>query len=235
VNPGSDSKKPSNKFVQMLRPSRTIPITPWRAESTWSIGKGNMHIQRMFILIFGLFIFGIGDSLLIITGLGNAPWSVLAQGISLNTPLSIGEATFFISLIVLALWIPLKQMPGLGTLANIIVIAAAIEIGLAFIPEVNNLAFKYLYIFFGIALVGIGSALYITCGLGTGPRDGLMTGLHYKTGIRVGRVRLGIELIALIIGAVLGGSVGVGTALFALLIGQSVAISLGVVDRLTAK
>jgi len=235
VNPASDSKKPINKFVQMLRPSRTIPITPWRAESTWSIGSGSKHIQRMLILTFGLFIFGIGDSLLIITGLGNAPWSVLAQGISLNTPLSIGEATFFISLTVLALWIPLKQMPGLGTLANIIIIAAAIELGLAFIPEVNNSALKYFYIFFGIALVGVGSALYITCGLGTGPRDGLMTGLHYKTGIRVGRVRLGIELIALIIGALLGGTVGIGTALFALLIGQSVAISLGVVDRLTAK
>lgn len=235
MNKASDSEKPANKFIQMLRPSRTIPITPWRADSTWSIGSGSKHIQRIFILIFGLFIFGIGDSLLIITGLGNAPWSVLAQGISLNTPLSIGEATFFISLTVLALWIPLRQKPGLGTLANIIVIAAAIEIGLAFIPEVNNLALKYFYIFFGIALVGVGSALYITCGLGTGPRDGLMTGLHYKTGIRVGRVRLGIELIALIIGALLGGTVGIGTALFALLIGQSVAISLGVVDRLTAK
>lgn len=235
MNKASDSKRPSNKLIQMLRPSRTIPITPWRADSTWSIGSGRKHIQRIFILIFGLFIFGIGDSLLIITGLGNAPWSVLAQGISLNTPLSIGEATFFISLTVLALWIPLRQMPGLGTVANIIVIAAAIEIGLAFIPEVNNLALKYFYVFFGIALVGVGSALYITCGLGTGPRDGLMTGLHYKTGIRVGRVRLGIELIALIIGAFLGGTIGVGTALFALLIGQSVAISLGVVDRLTAK
>ena len=230
-----DSEKPANKFVQMLRPSRTIPITPWRAESTWSIGHGSHHIQRFFILVFGLFIFGIGDSLLIITGLGNAPWSVLAQGISLNTPFSIGEATFFISLTVLALWIPLKQMPGLGTVANIIVIAVAIEIGLAFIPKVDNLAFKYFYIVFGIALVGIGSAFYITCGLGTGPRDGLMTGLHYRTGIRVGRVRLGIELIALIIGALLGGTVGVGTALFALLIGQSVAISLGVVDRLTVR
>ena len=231
----SDSEKPANKFVQMLRPSRTIPITPWRAESTWSIGRGSHHIQRFFILVFGLFIFGIGDSLLIITGLGNAPWSVLAQGISLNTPFSIGEATFFISLTVLALWIPLKQIPGLGTVANIIVIAVAIEIGLAFIPKVDNLAFKYFYIVFGIALVGIGSAFYITCGLGTGPRDGLMTGLHYRTGIRVGRVRLGIELIALIIGALLGGTVGVGTALFALLIGQSVAISLGVVDRLTVR
>lgn len=235
MNKASDSKRPSNKLIQMLRPSRTIPITPWRADSTWSFGSGSKHFQRIFILIFGLSIFGIGDSLLIITGLGNAPWSVLAQGISLNTPLSIGGATFFISLTVLALWIPLRQKPGLGTLANIIVIAAAIEIGLAFIPEVNKLALKYFYIFFGIALVGVGSALYITCGLGTGPRDGLMTGLHYRTGIRVGRVRLGIELTALIIGALLGGTVGVGTALFALLIGQSVSISLGVVDRLTAK
>ena len=219
----------------MLRPSRTIPNTPWRADSTWSIGVGRHHLERIFILIFGLFIFGLGDSLLIITGIGNAPWSVLAQGISLNTPLSIGAATFFISLTVLALWIPLKQRPGLGTVANIIVISVAIEIGLAFIPEVNDLYLKYLYILFGIALVGVGSALYITCGLGTGPRDGLMTGLHYKTGVRVGRVRLGIELIALSIGALLGGTVGIGTALFALLIGQSVAISLGVVERLTTR
>ncbi|ASY13938.1 hypothetical protein B1s21160_03100 [Candidatus Nanopelagicus hibericus] len=219
----------------MLRPSRTIPNTPWRADSTWSIGAGRHHLERIFILIFGLSIFGLGDSLLIITGIGNAPWSVLAQGISLNTPLSIGAATFFISLTVLALWIPLKQRPGLGTVANIIVISVAIEIGLAFIPEVNDLYLKFLYIFFGIALVGVGSALYITCGLGTGPRDGLMTGLHYKTGVRVGRVRLGIELIALSIGALLGGTVGIGTALFALLIGQSVAISLGVVERLTTR
>ena len=219
----------------MLRPSRTIPNTPWRADSTWSIGVGRHHLERIFILIFGLFIFGLGDSLLIITGIGNAPWSVLAQGISLNTPLSIGAATFFISLTVLALWIPLKQRPGLGTVANIIVLAVAIEIGLAFIPKVNDLYLKYLYILFGIALVGVGSALYITCGLGTGPRDGLMTGLHYKTGVRVGRVRLGIELIALSIGALLGGTVGIGTALFALLIGQSVAISLGVVERLTTR
>jgi uncharacterized membrane protein YczE len=120
-------------------------------------------------------------------------------------------------------------------LANIVVIAAAIELGLFLIPEVDNLPLKYFYVLFGIALVGVGSALYITCGLGAGPRDGLMTGLHYKTGVRVGRVRLMIEAAALSVGATLGGSVGIGTALFALLIGQSVAISLGVVDRLTTK
>lgn len=219
----------------MLRPSRTIPMTPWRAESTWSLGTGKHHIQRLAILIFGLTIFGIGEAFLVVTGLGNSPWVVLSEGISLNTPFNIGESTFLVSLAVLALWIPLRQRPGFGTLANIVVIAAAIEIGLALIPEVNNLSLKFFYIFFGIGLVGIGSALYITCGLGTGPRDGLMTGLHFKTGVRVGRVRLGIEVVALSIGALLGGSLGVGTALFALLIGQSVAISLGVVDRLTAK
>lgn len=174
-------------------------------------------------------------SFLVVSSLGNSPWVVLSEGISLNSPLSIGEATFLVSVIVLLFWIPLRQKPGFGTLANIVVIAAAIELGLHVIPETQITSIKYIYILIGIALVGVGSALYITCGLGTGPRDGLMTGLHYKTGVRVGRVRLGIEIIALSVGALLGGSLGIGTALFALLIGQSVAISLGVVDRITSK
>jgi uncharacterized membrane protein YczE len=192
-------------------------------------------IQRMLVLIFGLMIFGIGEAFLVVTSLGNSPWVVLSEGISLNSNLNIGESTFLVSVVVLLLWIPLRQKPGFGTLANIVVIAASIELGLLIIPTVENIYFKYFYVLFGIALVGIGSALYITCGLGTGPRDGLMTGLHYKTGVRVGRVRLGIEVVALSIGAFLGGSLGIGTALFALLIGQSVAISLGVLGRLTAK
>ena len=219
----------------MLKPSRTIPHTPWRAESTWSLGLGRYHLERLLILIFGLTIFGLGDAFLIMSTLGNSPWTVLAEGISLNTPLNIGESTFIISVFILLLWIPLRQKPGFGTLANIVVIATAIELGLHIIPSTENLSLQLFYIFFGIMLVGFGSALYITCGLGTGPRDGLMTGLHYKTGVRVGRVRLGIEIIALSVGALLGGSLGIGTALFALLIGQSVAISLGVVDRITSK
>ena len=179
--------------------------------------------------------FGIGESFLVVAGLGNSPWMVLSEGISINTVLNIGESTFLVSVLVLLLWIPLRQKPGFGTIANIVVIAAAIEVGLLFIPVVDNSFLKYLYTLLGIALVGAGSSLYITCGLGPGPRDGLMTGLHYKTGVRVGRVRLGIEIIAAGTGAALGGSLGIGTLLFALLIGQSVAISLGVVDRLTAK
>jgi len=219
----------------MLRPSRTIPITPWRADSTWSLGTGKHHIQRLAILFFGLTIFGIGEAFLVVSSLGNSPWVVLSEGISINTILNIGESTFLVSVLVLLLWIPLKQRPGFGTVANIVVIAAAIEVGLFFIPSVESISLKYFYVLFGIALVGAGSALYITCGLGTGPRDGLMTGLHYKSGVRVGRVRLGIEVVAASTGALLGGSLGIGTLLFALLIGQSVAISLGVVERLTIK
>jgi uncharacterized membrane protein YczE len=218
-----------------LRPSKTIPSTSWRADTTWGLINGNQSLQRFLILIFGLTLFGIGEAFLVITSLGNSPWIVLSEGISLNSNLNIGQATFFVSVMVLFFWIPLKQKPGFGTLANIVVISASIELGLLIIPEVKNLALKVFYVLFGILLVGIGSALYITCGLGTGPRDGLMTGLHYRTGVRVGRVRLGIEVVALTTGALLGGSLGVGTALFALLIGQSVAISLGVLGRLTSK
>ena len=235
MNQASNHESLFQKFIKMFKPSRTIPITPWRAESTWSLGSGKHHFQRLFILIFGLTIFGIGEAFLVVTGLGNSPWLVLSEGISLNSDFNIGESTFLVSVAVLALWIPLKQKPGFGTVANIVVIASSLELGLFIIPDVSNVFVKYVYVLVGIGLVGVGSALYITCGLGTGPRDGLMTGLHYKTGVRVGRVRLLIEVAALSVGAALGGSLGVGTALFALLIGQSVAISLGVVSRLTKR
>ena len=224
------------KWLQKhLKPNKTIPITPWRATNTWDLGFTSQDLQRYLILFFGLIIFGVGESLLVLSTLGNSPWVVLAEGISKNTHFNIGEATFLISIFVLLLWIPLKQKPGFGTIMNIIGIATALEIGLNLIPQPDQLWIQYLFVFLGIALVGAGSALYITCGLGTGPRDGLMTGLHYKSGIRVGRVRLAIVIIALTTGAVLGGTLGIATALFALLIGQSVAISLGVVARLTSQ
>jgi uncharacterized membrane protein YczE len=139
-----------------------------------------------------------------------------------------------VSAIVLLLWIPLKEKPGFGTIANIVIIAGAIQLGVEFIPATENTFIGLIYVFIGIALVGAGSSLYITCGLGPGPRDGLMTALHHKTGIRVGRVRLAIEGTVLALGALLGGALGVGTALFALLIGQSIAIFLGIVARLTS-
>jgi len=182
----------------------------------------------------GLFIFGLGDSLLIQSALGNAPWSVLAQGLAKTFHSEIGILTFLISAVVLLLWIPLKEKPGFGTISNIVLIAAAIQIGIVFIPEARNSTLGLVYVLLGIAMVGAGSSLYITCGLGPGPRDGLMTAIHHKTGIRVGRVRLAIEGTVLVFGALLGGRIGIGTALFALLIGQSIAIFLGIMARLTS-
>lgn len=219
-----------SSLLNALKPHKTVPITPWRANSRWDLSP-----LRVLILFFGLAIFGLGDSLFIQAGIGNAPWTVFAEGLTYKTGMSIGFATFVISVFVLLLWIPLRERPGFGTLANIVLIASFIEIGTHLFPVANSFAVGILYNFIGISLVGIGSALYITCGLGPGPRDGAMTGLHYRTGVRVGRVRMAIEVTVLIIGFLMGGTVGLGTALFALLIGQSVAISLGILARLTHK
>lgn len=218
------------KFSRFLKPHRSIPVTPWRANSRW-----DLSIKRVFILSSGLALFGLGDALVVQSNLGNAPWTVFAQGLSIKTGLSLGWATFFTGVFVLLIWIPLREKPGFGTLANIVIISAAIDFGVRTFPLQNSFLGGIFSALFGITLVGIGSALYISCGLGPGPRDGAMTGIHQRTGIRVGRVRMGIEITVLIIGALLGGTLGLGTALFALLIGQSVAISFGVLARLTSK
>ena len=219
-----------SKFSAFLKPHKTVPITPWRADSRW-----DLSFSRVAILFFGLAIFGLGDALVVQSNLGNAPWTVFAQGLSLKTGLSLGWATFVTGCFVLLIWIPLRERPGFGTLANIVIISAAIEFGVSVFPLQETLIGGLASALIGIALVGLGSALYITCGLGPGPRDGAMTGIHQRTGVRVGRVRMGIEVTVLIVGALLGGQLGLGTALFALLIGQSVAISFGIVARLTSK
>jgi uncharacterized membrane protein YczE len=219
-----------SKFSAFLKPHKTVPITPWRANSRW-----DLSFSRVAILFFGLAIFGLGDALVVQSNLGNAPWTVFAQGLSLRTGLSLGWATFFTGFFVLLIWIPLRERPGFGTLSNIVIISAAIDFGVSVFPLQETLIGGIASALIGIALVGLGSALYITCGLGPGPRDGAMTGIHQRTGVRVGRVRMGIEVTVLIVGALLGGKLGLGTALFALLIGQSVAISFGIVARLTSK
>ena len=216
------------KVAKFLAPHKTIPHTPWRADHRWQLSP-----SRVGILFFGLAVFGLGDSLLIQGNIGNAPWTVFAQGVALKSGWSIGFSTFIISIFVLLIWIPLRERPGFGTLANIVIIAIFIEVGTSIFPEQENYFSGIAFSLTGIAMVGVGSALYITCGLGPGPRDGAMTGLHGLTGIRVSRVRLGIESTVLAVGYLLGGTLGLGTVLFALLIGESVAISLGVLARLT--
>jgi uncharacterized membrane protein YczE len=206
-----------------------VPITPWTATSRWSLTP-----LRVFILFFGLTLFGLGDALIIQSTLGNAPWSVLAQGISKHSPFSLGWSTLIIGSLVLLGWIPLKQRPGFGTISNILIISFALQIGTDVFPiQHHTLWIRFAYVVAGIITIGVGSAFYITCGLGPGPRDGLMTGIHRVTGIRVGRVRLFIEIIAMSIGWLLDGRIGIGTLMFALFIGNSVAISMGVVRKLT--
>jgi uncharacterized protein len=217
-------------LAAFFAPHKTIPLTRWKAAHRWDLSP-----VRVLILFVGLAIFGLGDSLLIQSNIGNAPWTVFAQGLSERTGLLIGWTTAITSIFVLLIWIPLRERPGFGTLSNIVLIALFIEIGIHIFPAQENYLLGIVFALVGIALVGAGSALYITCGLGPGPRDGAMTGLHRVTGIRVSRVRLAIEVTVLLAGWALGGTLGLGTLLFALLIGNSVAISLGLLARQTAK
>lgn len=210
-----------------LKPSKTVPQAPWSAgESNW---KAKPKTYAMLLL--GLWIFGTGEAALVATSAGQSPWTVFSEGLSLKTGLSIGWATFFISIGVLLFWIPLRRKPGAGTLLNVIFVSMALEVMIPFFPNPTEPALQLTQILIGIFIVGLGSAIYIPCHLGPGPRDGLMTGLHYKTGKPVARIRLTLEAIVLTVGWLLGGTVGIGTLLFALLIGYSVAFWFGVTAR----
>ncbi len=214
------------KFPGWLRPSRTIPVTPWRSASRW-----RARPPTLGVLILGLALFGTGEALLVVAALGNGPWTVFAQGLTVHTPMSIGLATFVLSVIVLLLWIPLRERPGLGTIANAVIIAVALQIGVQVIPSPSALWLRLLFVIGGIALIGLGSGLYLTTNLGPGPRDGWMTGLHVRFGWPVARVRTGIEVSVVVIGWLLGGTVGLGTVLFALFVGPSVGWGLRLMDR----
>jgi uncharacterized membrane protein YczE len=177
---------------------------------------------RLAILIAGLWLFGTGEACIVAADLGNSPWTVLAQGVALNTPLGIGAATVAISFLVLGAWIPLRQQPGLGTILNAIVIGVALGVMVDVLPADPSGAATWLLLGLGIGAVAVGGGLYLGMRLGPGPRDGLMTGLHARTGRSLRLVRTVIELSALTAGFLLGGTVGIGTVAFALLIGPGV-------------
>ena len=207
--------------LEFLRPSHTVPVTRWRAASRW-----RTRPTTFAILLAGLWLFGTGEAMLVASTLGNAPWTVLSQGLSSRFPISIGVATFLVSVTVLLLWIPLRERPGLGTISNAIVIALSLQVMVTVLPTPSHVAVRLLMVLGGIIAIGIGSGLYLTTNLGPGPRDGWMTGVHMRTGWPISGVRLGIEATVLVIGWLLGGTVGIGTVLFALLIGPSVGYGL---------
>jgi uncharacterized protein len=185
--------------------------------------------QRLLRLGCGLWLFGVGEALLIASHLGNSPWSVLAEGVSVQTPFSIGVATIVISVIAMLLWIPLRQRPGIGTIANAIVIGVAIDVTLSMIGRHHPLGLSLAFMVLGVPVVAVGSALYLGSYLGPGPRDGLMTGIHRRTRRPIAAIRATLEVAAAAGGLALSGTFGVGTIGFALAIGPAVALALKVV------
>jgi len=177
---------------------------------------------RLAQLLAGLATFGAGEAMLVASHLGNSPWTVLAQGLGEQIGISVGAATVLVSALVLLAWIPLRQSPGLGSICNAVLIGLALDATLALLPDHAPLAARAAMIPAGIALVALGSGLYLTTRLGPGPRDGLMTGLHRRTGLSLRLVRAGIEVSAVVVGYLLGGTVGIGTVAFAILIGPGV-------------
>lgn len=175
--------------------------------------------RRLVQLLVGLWLFGASEALMIDSALGNAPWDVLHQGLALRTGISIGSVVVLTGVVVLLLWIPLRQWPGLGTVANTIIIGIALDATLAMLPPVRGVVVRVLALVAGVVLNGLAGGLYIGSQLGPGPRDGLMTGLNLRTGISLRLARTGVEVAVVLIGWVLGGTVGVGTILYALAIG----------------
>jgi uncharacterized membrane protein YczE len=170
-------------------------------------------------LLIGLFLFGVGLAFIVRGTLGASSWDVLTLGISHRVPLTFGTINVIMSFVVLLMWIPLRQKPGVGTIANALLVGPAADIGLFLIPEPGPLWLRITFMLFGIVLVGFATGLYIGSRFGPGPRDGLMTGLHRVTGRPIWMVRTVIEATVVVFGWLLGGIVGVGTVAFALMIG----------------
>lgn len=196
-----------------------------------------MHIStgslptRLTLLIVGLFLYGFSMAMMIAGGLGLNPWDVLHQGLAHRTGASFGTITACVGAVVLLLWVPLRQRPGVGTVANIVVIAVSVDLASAWLPDDASLPVRSALLIGGVVINAAATAMYISAGMGPGPRDGLMTGIVGRTGWSVRVIRTGIEVSVLAVGWLLGGTVGVGTVLYALAIGPLVQMSVWVLAR----
>ena len=207
---------------------KNVPKVSWSSNKPLNLKP---KISTFFFLCFGLTLFGLGEVLLIVSASGASPWSVLAQGISLNIDFSIGVITLFVSIGVLLFWIPLNQKPGIGTILNALIIALMIDICIKFVPTPDNYISQLILAIVAVLTVGLGGGIYLVANLGAGPRDGLMVGLQKKTNLPIAGVRAFLEITVVSIGWYLGGTVGVGTLLFAFGIGPAVALGLFIVGK----
>ena len=194
---------------------------------TWRPGH-----RPFFMVLVGNWLFGTGHAMAIASGLGVSPWTTLAQGVGVQTNWSIGLSVLVIGVVVLLLWVPLRERPGLGTFFNVIIVSVAIDVMLPILPTPQSMLLAAAQVLGGLLLNGVGSALYLTANLGPGPRDGLMTGLQKVTHIPIAWVRTGLEISVLTAGWLLGGIVGVGTLLFAVGIGPVLAVCMSLVKHL---
>ncbi len=207
---------------------KKVPKTYWSSDKPFNFKP---KFSTLFFLCFGLSLFGLGEGLLIVSFAGASPWSVLAQGISLNIDFSIGTITLFVSIGVLLLWIPFKKKPGIGTILNALIIALMIDVCINFVPTPKNYISQISLAVVAVLTVGLGGGIYLVANLGPGPRDGLMIGLQQKTNLPIAAVRAFLEISVVTAGWYLGGTVGIGTLLFAFGIGPAVALGLFLVGK----
>ena len=216
-----------NIIIHILK-IKKIPSLSWSSPNSLNFRP---KLITFFYLIIGLSLFAIGETLLITANQGVSPWTVLAQGISLQTNLSIGVTTFLVSVVVLIFWYPLKQKPGLGTILNIILISIIIDLSTPILPYPETFLYQIIQSIIAVFIVGLGSGFYLTANLGPGPRDGLMTGLQILTNQPISLIRTLLEVSIVLIGFYLGGVIGVGTLLFAFGIGPSVSLGIFIVIK----
>ena len=202
---------------------KKVPKLEWSSTYEYNLKPKKITI---FYLIIGLILFGIGEGLLITANIGVSPWFVLHQGLSFKTGYTIGLTTFIVSVIILILWIPLKEKPGMGTILNAILISIVIDISLFILPYPKNFLFQLIQVIIGILTIGVGSGYYLCSSLGAGPRDGLQLALARQTNQSLVLVRTILEVSAVLLGFILGGIVGIGTLIYAIAIGYSVSFGL---------
>ena len=207
---------------------KKMPVLSWSSDDELNLKP---KIKTLGYLIFGLILFGLGETLLVTANIGVSPWFVLHQGLSLQFGYSIGVTTFIVSVIVLLFWIPLRQKPGIGTILNTILISIVVDMALPYLPQPDEFIFQLFQVIIGVLIVGLGSGFYLIANLGPGSRDGLMTGIQKKTKSSFTLIRTLIELSAVAIGWYLGGVVGIGTVIYALGIGPFVSAGFFVVGR----
>ena len=209
-----------------------MPDLFWTAPTPFTIRPPAISI---LFLLLGLIVFGFGHAILFAANLGVSPWMVLSQGITVQTGWSIGWSIIAVSVLVLLLWWPLKQIPGLGTVINSFVVAAVIEISINLLPTFDHILAQCIQALTGILFIAMGTGIYLIANLGPGPRDGLMTGFQKVTGLPLAYIRNGLELTVVLVGWTIGGTAGIATLMFAILIGPLVSLAVHILSYLFDK